>query len=182
MLAACSPGFYGDGCNQSCSCRNNGTCHPASGQCSCTAGWTGPTCTDGEVTAAQPLPLNSAARCVNTETWFVFLPECPAGFYGADCRQRCLCQNGATCNQTSGTCTCASGWTGTACERGESRWSISIFNTRTKSSLCLCPLLTAVCLESSLFSELLFPAPNHPGRSEPRDITSCQSCSRKKVN
>ena len=50
-----------------------------------------------------------------------FLPECPAGFYGADCRQRCLCQNGATCSKTSGKCTCASGWTGTACELGKTQ-------------------------------------------------------------
>lgn len=50
-----------------------------------------------------------------------FLPECPAGFYGADCRQRCLCQNGATCDKTSGKCTCASGWTGTACELGKTQ-------------------------------------------------------------
>lgn len=50
----------------------------------------------------------------------VLFPECPAGFYGADCRQRCLCQNGATCNRTNGKCTCVSGWTGTACELGKS--------------------------------------------------------------
>lgn len=48
-----------------------------------------------------------------------FPPECPAGFYGADCLQRCLCQNGATCSKTDGKCACTSGWMGAACELGE---------------------------------------------------------------
>lgn len=47
------------------------------------------------------------------------LPECPAGFYGADCLHRCLCQNGAFCNKTNGNCVCASGWRGAACELGK---------------------------------------------------------------
>lgn len=47
LLAACPSGSYGEGCNQTCSCRNNGVCHPASGQCACTSGWTGPSCTEG---------------------------------------------------------------------------------------------------------------------------------------
>lgn len=47
-VAACPAGFYGEGCNRNCSCRNDGICHPASGQCACTPGWTGPNCTKGE--------------------------------------------------------------------------------------------------------------------------------------
>lgn len=50
---------------------------------------------------------------------YTFLSECPAGFYGPDCHQRCLCQNSATCNKSNGICTCASGWTGAACELGK---------------------------------------------------------------
>lgn len=52
---------------------------------------------------------------------FASLPECPAGFYGAGCQQRCLCQNGATCNKTNGKCACVKGWTGTACELGKTQ-------------------------------------------------------------
>lgn len=48
-----------------------------------------------------------------------FLPECKAGFYGVDCRQLCLCQNGGSCDKISGRCLCASGWTGIECELGE---------------------------------------------------------------
>lgn len=47
LLAACPSGSYGKGCNQTCSCHNDGSCHPASGLCACTAGWTGPNCTEG---------------------------------------------------------------------------------------------------------------------------------------
>ncbi len=122
LLAACPSGSYGDGCNQTCSCRNNGICHPASGQCVCTPGWTGPSCTDGERTQHKVQHPSIWQVNKGSQDVFVcvFLSECPAGFYGADCRQRCLCQNGATCNTTNGKCSCASGWTGTACELGKS--------------------------------------------------------------
>lgn len=35
------------------------------------------------------------------------------------CGQRCLCQNGGLCDPVNGHCDCPSGWTGSACERGE---------------------------------------------------------------
>ncbi|KAK0133701.1 Multiple epidermal growth factor-like domains protein 6 [Merluccius polli] len=127
-LAACPDGFYGDGCNQSCGCHNEGSCHPASGQCVCTAGWTGPNCTEGqcadrpdiqamdscESSLQNPLPIPIITFIYLF--FFFFLPECPSGFYGADCRQRCLCQNHATCDKTDGRCACAEGWMGAACE------------------------------------------------------------------
>lgn len=50
LLAACPTGSYGEGCNQTCSCRNDGICHPVSGRCACMAGWTGPNCTEGQWT------------------------------------------------------------------------------------------------------------------------------------
>lgn len=53
LLAACPSGSYGEGCNQTCGCRNDGVCHPASGRCACVAGWTGPSCTEGEWTQQQ---------------------------------------------------------------------------------------------------------------------------------
>lgn len=50
-----------------------------------------------------------------------FPAACPVGFYGRSCRQRCLCQNGGTCDPTTGLCACPEGWTGLACELGEYR-------------------------------------------------------------
>lgn len=122
LLAACPSGSYGEGCNQTCGCRNDGICHPASGRCACMPGWTGPNCTEGEWTRHRGKQSSIRQMIEWSKDGFcpcVFLPECPAGFYGADCQQRCLCQNGATCNKTNGKCTCASGWMGTACELGK---------------------------------------------------------------
>ncbi len=123
LLAACPPSSYGEGCNQTCSCRNDGICHPASGQCVCTPGWTGPNCTEGEWAQHRAKSIVYMTGKQGVTRWFCvcffFIPECPAGFYGANCQQRCLCQNGATCNKTNGKCTCASGWMGTACELGK---------------------------------------------------------------
>lgn len=119
-VAVCPNGFYGEGCNRTCSCRNNGICHPASGQCVCAPGWTGPKCTEGKFTHIR----EQSDRLHDTWCFCICVLlslECPAGFYGADCQQHCLCQNGAPCNKTSGTCTCASGWTGAACELGKTQ-------------------------------------------------------------
>ena len=59
--------------------------------------------------------------CLFFFSFFFFFPECPSGFYGADCRRRCLCRNEATCAKTDGRCACAEGWMGPACELGEER-------------------------------------------------------------
>lgn len=143
LLAACPTGSYGEGCNQTCSCRNDGICHPASGRCVCTPGWTGPNCTEGEWT--QPRAKRSSKWQVNKGSHggfvcVVFLPECPAGFYGADCRQRCLCQNGATCDKTNGKCTCGSGWMGTACELGKTLEMLMLMSKR----FCMCYRTTTI--------------------------------------
>lgn len=52
---------------------------------------------------------------------FGFLTACPEGFYGTGCHQHCLCQNGGTCDPTTGHCTCPMGWTGLACELGKDK-------------------------------------------------------------
>ena len=53
------------------------------------------------------------------DVWPAFPSACPVGFYGKSCLQRCLCQNGGTCDPASGLCACPEGWTGLACELGE---------------------------------------------------------------
>lgn len=69
LLAACPAGFYGEGCNQTCSCRNDGICHPASGQCVCTPGWTGPNCTEGEFTQQSKVIICTTGKYKVTR-WF----------------------------------------------------------------------------------------------------------------
>lgn len=76
-LAACPTGFYGEGCNQTCSCRNDGICHPASGQCVCTPGWTGANCTEGKWTQHRAMWLSIRQVNKRSQDGFVcvFLPQ-----------------------------------------------------------------------------------------------------------
>lgn len=49
-LAACLPGTYGLDCNQVCQCsERNQLCHPASGECYCAPGYSGPKCDLGKM-------------------------------------------------------------------------------------------------------------------------------------
>ncbi|XP_048881840.1 N-acetylglucosamine-1-phosphodiester alpha-N-acetylglucosaminidase isoform X2 [Brienomyrus brachyistius] len=72
----CPPGFYGDGCNQTCTCTNGGVCNPVHGWCSCPAGFQGDACEQ----------------------------ECPLGFYGLGCKQECHCPNMCPCDPVTGSC------------------------------------------------------------------------------
>ena len=42
--------------------------------------------------------------------------KCKEGFFGPQCRGKCLCQNNATCDEKDGTCDCQPGWTGVQCD------------------------------------------------------------------
>lgn len=59
------------------------SCHPLSGECTCSAGWTGLYCNE----------------------------TCPPGYYGEGCMLLCSCTNGADCHPVSGACICAPGFT-----------------------------------------------------------------------
>lgn len=67
---------------------NGARCDPVSGECACTAGWSGAGC----------------------------LIPCPTGTYGPSCNSTCQCANDATCDSQWGTCFCLSGWKGVHCE------------------------------------------------------------------
>ena len=45
----CPEGFYGIGCQQRCLCSNGGRCDHVTGDCNCTAGWTGFSCERGKL-------------------------------------------------------------------------------------------------------------------------------------
>lgn len=41
---------------------------------------------------------------------------CDDGTYGKDCKEKCHCLNGGTCDPQTGVCTCGAGWIGDKCE------------------------------------------------------------------
>ncbi|XP_070566859.1 uncharacterized protein [Ptychodera flava] len=53
---------------------------------------------------------------VYTITWGIRILGCPDGYYGVDCSEVCICKNGATCHAVIGSCKCAPGWQGPACD------------------------------------------------------------------
>ena len=42
----CGNGTWGYKCMENCTCFNGATCHHVTGECQCTEGWTGSTCTE----------------------------------------------------------------------------------------------------------------------------------------
>ncbi|XP_036371793.1 N-acetylglucosamine-1-phosphodiester alpha-N-acetylglucosaminidase [Megalops cyprinoides] len=78
----CEPGFYGDGCNQTCACLNGGVCDSVHGGCTCPAGFHGVSCEQA----------------------------CPVGFYGLSCEQECRCQDMCPCDPVTGACNITYTW------------------------------------------------------------------------
>ncbi|TDH11272.1 hypothetical protein EPR50_G00059030 [Perca flavescens] len=72
----CLPGFYGDGCNQTCACYNGGSCDPVNGRCTCPSGFHGDTCEQA----------------------------CPLGSFGPSCAQECRCDDQCPCDPQTGSC------------------------------------------------------------------------------
>ncbi|XP_070692131.1 N-acetylglucosamine-1-phosphodiester alpha-N-acetylglucosaminidase [Pempheris klunzingeri] len=72
----CPPGFYGDGCNQTCACVNGGSCDPVHGRCACPPGFRGNACEQ----------------------------VCPLGFFGLNCAQECRCDDRCPCDPQTGSC------------------------------------------------------------------------------
>uniref|UniRef100_UPI0037E82893 N-acetylglucosamine-1-phosphodiester alpha-N-acetylglucosaminidase-like n=1 Tax=Semicossyphus pulcher TaxID=241346 RepID=UPI0037E82893 len=72
----CLPGFFGDGCNQTCACVNGGSCDPVHGRCTCPSGFKGNTCEQ----------------------------VCPLGFFGPSCTQECRCDDQCPCDPQTGSC------------------------------------------------------------------------------
>ncbi|KAI3361256.1 hypothetical protein L3Q82_012916 [Scortum barcoo] len=78
--AECLPGFYGDGCNQTCTCVNGGSCScdPVHGRAirACPSGFHGNACEQ----------------------------VCPLGFFGPSCSQECRCDDQCPCDPQTGSC------------------------------------------------------------------------------
>ena len=52
-------------------------------------------------------------------------PECSESKFGAKCLSDCIaCYNGGTCDDRTGQCVCTSGFTGSQCQYGKSKYVI----------------------------------------------------------
>lgn len=61
LFPACPAGRYGAACHLECSCRNQGTCEPASGACHCGPGFYGQACEHRESWGGPSLALGTPA-------------------------------------------------------------------------------------------------------------------------
>lgn len=60
---------------------------------------------------------------------WLYLADCPAGYWGINCAERCQCKNSGECDTVTGECICPPGYFGRMCEEGRSLFeSAKIFN------------------------------------------------------
>ncbi|XP_029904625.1 sushi, nidogen and EGF-like domain-containing protein 1 [Myripristis murdjan] len=129
----CSPGYYGDKCEEECLCQNGGVCVDINGTCECPTGYTGLYC-QFEVTqtpCSNSRPCPDGGPCL--EYGGTYLCTCQTGgaehdhkdFYPpvyVQPRSVCdssPCLNGGYCYERDGgyTCECKYGYWGKHCEK-----------------------------------------------------------------
>ncbi|XP_059160048.1 mucin-like protein [Physella acuta] len=121
---SCIAGWSGASCNQT-------DCNDTSGACLCKGGWNGTNC---ELDINECLNksycrgiheechnLQGTAECqceLGFENKTGFCQVCNTTSYGFYCGNKCSCvmNNTIDCNDTTGSCLCALGWTGTKCD------------------------------------------------------------------
>ncbi|XP_048243326.1 multiple epidermal growth factor-like domains protein 10 isoform X1 [Haliotis rufescens] len=140
-IYVCSPGVFGDSCNQFCHCFQ-ATCDPVSGVCpgDCRPGWQGGRCDTVCSNGSYGQNCNNSCmerRCAGDSPCDhiggTCIPRCEIGWMGDDCRQACSsgsygqnCRNYCTdrkcagdspCDHVRGTCVsgCEPGWMGKDC-------------------------------------------------------------------
>lgn len=73
--------------------------------------------------------------------WFIILQlsECPAGYYGEECEEKCSCGDlGNTCNHINGSCQCNDCWQGANCSQCKFHFVITDIVIVTGSALPVC--------------------------------------------
>nr|XP_009935964.1 PREDICTED: multiple epidermal growth factor-like domains protein 6 [Opisthocomus hoazin] len=157
------PGWFGPACQLSCSCGNDGHCHPVTGTCSCAPGWTGQhcqrECPEGwfGLSCRHQCQCENGAACDHVSGACTCSPgwrgtfcehECPEGWFGLSCRHQCQCENGAACDHVSGACTCSPGWRGTFCEHAcqENRYGQNCSQTCGCRNNATCHHVSGRCL------------------------------------
>ncbi|XP_021351641.1 multiple epidermal growth factor-like domains protein 6 isoform X2 [Mizuhopecten yessoensis] len=153
----CKPGYWGkESCNHTCpeNCYDSlggASCFQPTGRCtSCNPGYTGYNCTDR-------CKDTNCSKCINDEG-IQRCYECKSGSTGTHCSGSCPahCQ-GDTCDQLTGTCTCANGWYGDDC-------SMQCYGN---CSLCVDNSTCITCMDGY-----------YGGRCEMRCPSDCEKCSR----
>ncbi|XP_033102321.1 multiple epidermal growth factor-like domains protein 10 [Anneissia japonica] len=130
----CSTGWYGKDCALDCkSCTlDGGQCHHITGECECALPFgglfCGDICHDGDNVQCGWFPdcCRNGATC--DQTGSESRCKCPPGYlgkfcetrctglWGDGCHRRCLCNNNATCDPTTGECECTPGSSGKYCQ------------------------------------------------------------------
>ncbi|XP_036374730.1 sushi, nidogen and EGF-like domain-containing protein 1 [Megalops cyprinoides] len=127
----CSPGYFGDNCEEECPCQNGGVCVDVNATCECPTGYTGLYC-QFEVTqtpCSNSRPCPDGGPCL--EYGGTYLCTCQTGISDIDhkdfypfvqTRSVCdssPCLNGGYCYERDGgyTCECKHGYRGKHCEK-----------------------------------------------------------------
>ncbi|XP_048243325.1 uncharacterized protein LOC124147532 isoform X4 [Haliotis rufescens] len=150
-IYVCSPGVFGDSCNQFCHCFQ-AACDPVSGVCpgDCRPGWQGGRC--DTVCSKRSYGQNCTNSCTDRKcagdspcdhVRGTCVSGCAPGWMGEDCRKGCSsdsygqnCNNSCTdrkcagdspCDHIRGTCVsgCATGWMGEDCREVQIQASTS---------------------------------------------------------
>ncbi|KAG9341579.1 hypothetical protein JZ751_019092 [Albula glossodonta] len=128
----CSPGYFGENCEEECPCQNGGVCVDVNATCECPTGYTGLYC-QFEVTqtpCSNSRPCPDGGPCL--EYGGAYLCTCQTGIGDIDPKDfypfvqpRSVCDsspclNGGYCYERDGgyTCECKHGYRGKHCEKG----------------------------------------------------------------
>ncbi|XP_060723740.1 sushi, nidogen and EGF-like domain-containing protein 1 isoform X1 [Tachysurus vachellii] len=130
----CQAGYTGSVCETdinecaSMPCVNGGVCEDKVNNytCTCTANFTGSWCETEIVITTNSSGTEIANQTASCEqegckTCKQISPgnyncTCKPGYYGDQCEEECLCQNGGACIDANGTCECPTGFIGLYCQ------------------------------------------------------------------
>ncbi len=81
-----------------------------------------------------------------------WIAECPEGYYGEGCAEKCMCMHGAACDPEIGACICKAGWRGRLCGKGTHASPTPLLKTRVSQEMVL--LLEGSCTPAAFCEPL----------------------------